>query len=113
MNALTYSYLALAGAVIFEVFAMAMLQKSKEFSLLVPSVLMVSAFMLSFYLLSVSVKAIPIGIAYAIASGAGIVVLALVGVVFFRQHLDTAAMLGIGLIVSGIVVVNFFSDSIR
>lgn len=113
MNALAYSYLTLVGAIVFEVFAMAMLQKSKEFSLLVPSVLMVVGFMLSFYLLSVAVKVIPIGLAYAIASGAGIVVLALVGVVLFRQHLDTAAVIGIGLIVAGIVVVNFFSDSVR
>lgn len=113
MNALAFSYLALAGAIVSEVFAMTMLQKSKEFSQLFPSLLMVSGFMLSFYLLSVAIKVIPIGLAYAISSGAGIVVLALVGVVLFRQHLDTAAMLGIGLIVSGIVVVNFFSDSIR
>lgn len=69
------------------------------------------AISVSLFLLSLALKAIPLGIAYAIWSGTGIALLALFGFVFLKQSLDLAAMIGIGLILSGVLVLNLFSNS--
>ena len=65
----------------------------------------------AFYLLSIVMRSIPIGISYAIWSGVGIVLVALVGRVVFKQHLDLPAIIGICMILGGVVVINLFSES--
>ncbi len=85
--------------------------KSHGVTKLVPSLLVVFFYVISFYLLSQVIKTIPLGIAYAIWAGVGIILTALVGYFIFKQSLDFAAIAGIGLIISGVLVINLFSTS--
>ena len=82
------------------------------FTKLVPSVLTVLGYAAAFYCLSVVLKSIPVGIAYAIWSGVGIILIALIGFFVFKQHLDLAAIIGLVLIIAGVVVINVFSNSV-
>lgn len=95
-------------AIITEVIGISALKSAEGFTRLWPSVVVVS-YALSFYLLSLTLKIIPVGIVYAVWSGVGIVLLALIGALFFKQTLDPPAMIGVGLILSGVVVINLFS----
>lgn len=110
MNSVMFAYGLLACAIISEVIGSTFLVKSEGFSKLVPSLVVVVLFSLAFYLLSQVIKVIPLGIAYAIWAGVGIVLTALIGYFIFRQSLDIPAMLGIALIVAGVVVINLFSN---
>jgi small multidrug resistance pump len=87
------------------------LKASNEFTRLVPSLVVVGGYALAFYCLTLTLRTIPVAIAYAIWSGVGIVLVALVGVFWLRQPLDLPAVVGMGLIVAGVVVVNGFSRS--
>jgi small multidrug resistance pump len=78
----------------------------------VPSLVTAVAYMVSFYLLSLTLRTLPIGIAYAIWSGVGIVLISAVGWLLYGQRLDAPAVLGLGLIVAGVLVVNLFSRSV-
>ena len=69
-------------------------------------------YLISFYFLSLTLRVIPVGIAYAIWSGVGIVLISIAGAVLFKQHLDAPALIGIGLIIAGVVVMNVFSKSV-
>lgn len=111
MNNILFAYSLLALAIISEVIGSTFLVKSEGFTKLVPSIMVVILFSIAFYLLSQVIKTIPLGIAYAIWAGVGIVLTGIVGYVFFKQSLDTPALIGIGLIVSGVVVINLFSQS--
>ncbi len=111
MNSVMFAYGLLACAIISEVIGSTFLVKSEGFSKLVPSLVVVVLFSLAFYLLSQVIKVIPLGIAYAIWAGVGIVLTALIGYFIFRQNLDIPAMVGIALIVAGVVVINIFSNS--
>lgn len=111
MNTVSMAYFLLALAIITEVTGSSLLLKSEGFTKLIPSVAVVILFSVAFYLLSQVIKVIPLGIAYAIWAGVGIVLTALIGFIFFKQQLDFAAMIGIALIVSGVVVINLFSQS--
>lgn len=111
MNPLLASYGALAAAILCEVTGTSLLQRSEQFSRLLPTAGMVVCFAASFFFLSVALKGIPLGIAYAIWAGVGIVLTATISVVVFRMSLDAPAMIGIALIVSGVVVMNLFSNS--
>lgn len=111
MNNLWVAYGLLAVAIISEVIGSTFLVKSEGFSKLFPSIMVVILFSLAFYLLSQVIKIIPLGIAYAIWAGVGIVLTAMVGYVLFKQTLDAPAIIGIVLIVSGVVVINLFSQS--
>lgn len=102
----------LALAIISEVTGSTFLVKSEGFTKLGPSVLVVVFYVISFYLLSQVIKTIPLGIAYAIWGGVGIVLTALIGWVLFRQSLDMPAILGITMIVGGVIVMNVFSKSV-
>ena len=73
---------------------------------------MVICYTASFYCLSITLKVIPVGIAYAIWSGLGIVLISAVGYFFFRQTLDLAAVIGLGFIITGVIIVNAFSSSV-
>lgn len=104
-------YLVLALTIIAEVIATSSLKASAGFTKLWPSVIVILGYGSAFYGLSLVLKTIPVGIAYAIWSGAGTALVALVGWAIYRQALDAAAVLGIGLIIAGVVVLNVFSKS--
>ena len=101
------AYLILFAAIVFEIMATSLVKLSNGFTNLLPT----SVLLVSFYLLSLSVKTIPLGIAYAIWSGVGIVVISFVGIFAFKQNLDFPAILGIALIMIGCVIINIFSKS--
>ena len=87
------------------------LQASQQFTRLWPSIVVVLAYGVAFYLLSLALKFIPVGVLYAVWSGVGIVCIALIGWVVFRQALDLPAVLGIALIIAGIAVIQLFSGT--
>ena len=103
------SYLYLAIAIVSEVIGTSALKASNEFTRVVPSLITLVAFMTAFYFLSLTLRTIPVGIAYAIWSGVGIVLISLIGRFVFGQTLDLPALIGMGLIVAGVVVINVFS----
>jgi small multidrug resistance pump len=96
-------------AVLSEVTATTALKFSEGFTRLVPSIVVVLGYGLSFYLLSLSLKVIPIGVAYALWSGIGIVLTVLAGLILWREPLDWARITGIILIIGGILIINLFS----
>ncbi|GAB4386058.1 DMT family transporter [Albidovulum sp.] len=102
-------YVYLFFAVLAETIGTTALQASQQFTRLGPSAVVVVAYALSFYLLGITLKYMPVGIVYAIWSGLGIVLIALIGLFVFGQRLDPAAILGLALIVAGIVVIQLFS----
>ena len=104
-------YLALLGAILVEVVATSALKASDGFTRLGPSAVTVVGYAVSFYLLSLALKTIPVGVAYAIWSGIGIVLVTIVAWVLFGQRLDAAALVGIGLILAGVVVIRVFSEA--
>ena len=104
-------YVALIAAIVAETIGTSALQASHQFTRLAPSVVVVVAYALSFYLLAIALKVMPVGVVYAIWSGLGIVLIAIAGLVIFGQKLDLAAVLGLGLIIAGVVVLHLFSNS--
>jgi len=105
-------FVYLSVAIVAEVIGTSALKASGEFTKLWPSLIVVLGYGIAFYLLSLVLKTIPIGVAYAIWSGVGIVLIAVVGALFFKQVPDTPAIVGMGLIVSGVVVMNLFSKTV-
>lgn len=99
-------------AIVTEVIATTALKSSDGFTKLIPSIIVVIGYIISFYLLSITLKSLSIGVAYAIWSGAGIVLISLIGWFYFKQHLDLASLIGIALIILGVTVINVFSTSI-
>ena len=112
MNPMLMAYILLALAIVSEVTGSTFLVKSEGFTQLVPSILVVVFYVISFYLLSQVIKTIPLGVAYAIWGGVGIVLTALIGFLMFRQSLDLAALIGIALIIGGVIVMNIFSKTV-
>ena len=112
MNAAVATYGALGAAIALEVIGTTLLQKSEQFTRLAPTLLMALCYLGAFYFLSLALRTIPLGLAYAIWSGLGIVLISVVGYVVFRQALDLAALVGLGFIISGVIIVIFFSKSI-
>ena len=104
-------YAVLVVAILFEVLGTSAMQAAQHFTRLGPTLLMVVCYAVAFYFLSWSLRYVPVGIAYAIWSGLGIVLISLVGYFVFGQKLDLAAMIGLGLIIAGVVVLNVFSKS--
>ncbi|NOR51295.1 MAG: QacE family quaternary ammonium compound efflux SMR transporter [Gammaproteobacteria bacterium] len=102
-----YWYLAIA--IVAEVVATNALKASDEFTKLVPSIIVVVGYGAAFYFLSLVLKSIPVGIAYAIWAGMGIVLVAIVAAILFKQVPDLPAIIGMALIVSGVIVINVFS----
>jgi small multidrug resistance pump len=105
-------YALLLVAIVLEVIGTTALQLSQQFTRPLPIVVLVLCYTASFYCLSVTLKSIPVGVAYAIWSGLGIVLISVVGLVLFRQRLDLPAIVGLVLIIAGVLVVNLFSKSI-
>lgn len=112
MSPLFPAYAALAAAIVLEVTGSSLLQKSQEFSKLMPTLGMALCFAASLYFLSLALRTIPLGVAYAVWAGLGIVLTAVVSVVIFRMSLDFAAIIGIALIVAGVLVMNLLSGSV-
>ncbi len=104
-------YWYLAGAIIAEVIATNALKASEEFTKLIPSCVVVVGYIVAFYLLSLVLRTIPVGIAYAIWAGLGIVLVGIVAAVWFKQFPDLPAVIGMILIILGVVVINVFSKS--
>ncbi|MHC1745187.1 MAG: multidrug efflux SMR transporter [Syntrophobacteraceae bacterium] len=102
-------WIFLSVAIVSEVVATSALKASEGFSRLWPSLVVVAGYATAFYFLSLTLKTIPVGVVYAIWSGAGITLIALVGWVFFDQSLDVPAIIGMLLIVAGVMVLNVFS----
>lgn len=105
------TYLVLVVAVAFEVVGTTFLQQSQQFTRLWPTVGVAVNYALAFFCLSYVLRTMPVGIAYALWSGLGIIFVSMIGLVVFRQRLDLPAMIGLGLIIAGILVVNLFSRS--
>ena len=104
-------YTVLALAIVAEVIATSALQASAGFTRLWPSVLVVLGYGVAFYCLSITLKTVPMGVAYALWSGLGIVLITASGWVLYRQRVDTAALLGMALIVAGVAVIQLFSKT--
>ena len=105
------AYLLLAVAIVAEVIATSALKTSEGFTRWIPSAIVVVGYGVAFYCLSLTLHTIPTGIAYAIWSGVGIVLVSLIGWTVFGQTLDGPALAGIGLILAGVLVINLFSRS--
>lgn len=107
---MTYIYLILA--IISEVFATTFLKATQGFTVLLPSLAVLAGYGLAFYFLSLTLTQIPVGIAYAIWSGLGIVLISLSGWIIYHQRLDAAAILGLSLIIAGVVCIKLFSKTL-
>lgn len=104
-------YIWLFIAIVTETLGTTALQASQQFSRFWPSVAVVLFYGLSFYFMALALKVMPVGIVYAIWSGLGIVLIAGIGFVLFGQKLDLPAILGLGMIIAGIVIIHLFSGS--
>lgn len=102
-------WLLLGLAILAEVIATSALKSSEGFTKLAPSLIVVAGYGTAFYLLAITIKTIPVGIAYAAWSGLGIVLVAAIAWLFHGQRLDAWAFLGIALIISGVAVLNLLS----
>ncbi|PQA77057.1 multidrug efflux SMR transporter [Rhodoferax sp. TS-BS-61-7] len=103
------NWLYLAIAIACEVVATSALKATEGFTRWQASALVVAGYGLAFFFLSLTLRSIPVGIAYAIWAGAGVVLVSIAGWLLYQQVLDGAAILGIGLIVAGVLVINLFS----
>jgi len=106
-----HPYLSLGIAIVSEVIATSALRASDGFTKLVPSIVVVVGYALAFLFLSITLKSIPVGIAYAIWSGLGVVLISIVAYFLYGQTLDVPAIIGMALILAGVLVLNLFSKS--
>jgi small multidrug resistance pump len=105
------AYALLGAAILAEVIGTSALKASEGFTRPLPSVLTAMAYVAAFYALSLTLKTVPLGVAYGVWSGVGIVLVSAVGWVVYDQRLDAAALLGIALILAGVLVIHLFSRS--
>jgi len=106
----TYVYLVVAIG--FEVIATTALKETNGFTRVLPSAVAIVGYGLAFFFLSLTLRAMPVGIMYAVWSGAGIVLITAIGWVVFRQTLDLPAIIGIVLILAGVLIINLFSRTV-
>lgn len=104
-------YLYLALAILLEVTGSSFLKLSDGFTKWLPSSIVIISYVACFYFFSMALRAIPLGIAYAIWAGLGIVITAAISVVVFKQRLDLPAIIGMSFIILGVVIMNFFSKT--
>ena len=107
---MAYFYLGLA--ILAEIVATSTLKASEEFTKLVPSVIVLIGYGVSFYFMSLTLRTFPVGVTYAVWSGIGIVALAVVGAVFYMEIPDLPAIIGMGLIAAGVIVIPLFSTTV-
>ena len=108
-----FTYLFLALAIVAEVIATTSLKATAEFTKVVPTIFMIVAYLVSFYFMTLVLRHIPIGITYAIWSGVGIVLVAIVGALRYKEIPDLPSLLGMGLIILGVIVIHLFSKNIN
>lgn len=104
-------YLYLSLAILFEVMGSGFLKASDGFSKVIPTVITLVAYLICFFFFSLALRQLPLGLAYAVWGGVGIVLTAMISVIIFKQQLDWPAIIGIALIVAGVFVLNFFSKT--
>lgn len=109
---MSWNYTYLLVAILFEVAATTALKQTRGFTRLAPSLVTVSGYALAFYFLALTLRTMPVGVVYALWSGAGIVLITAIGWVWFGQALDLPALAGIGLIMAGVAVINLFSRTV-
>lgn len=102
----------LGMAIVSEVIASSALRASEGFTRPLPTLALMAGYAISFYFLSLTLRTIPMGIAYAVWSGVGISLICLIGWFMFGQKLDLPAVIGLGLIIAGVIVLNVFSKSV-
>ena len=102
-------WLTLGAAIVAEVIATSALKASEGFTRLVPTLVVAVGYGLAFWLLALTLRAIPVGVAYAVWSGVGTVLIAVVGWLVFGQRLDAWALIGMALIIAGVLVMNLLS----
>ena len=108
---MAYVYLGLA--IIAEVIATSSLRATEEFTKIGPTIIMIVGYGVAFYCMTLALRAIPLGITYAIWSGLGIVLVSIVGIVLYDEKLDLPVAIGMGLIIAGVVVINAFSKMVQ
>lgn len=108
---MTTGHIYLGIAIICEVIATSALKSSESFTRLLPSIVTAAGYAAAFYFLSLTLKTMPVGIAYAIWSGVGIILISIIGLVAFGQRLDLPAIVGLGLIIAGVLVINLLSGT--
>jgi len=106
------AYLYLSIAIIAEVTATSALKASAEFTKLMPRLIVVTGYIVAFYFMTLVLRYIPVGITYAVWAGVGIVLVVIVGAILYRQIPDIPAVIGMGLIISGVVVIHLFSKTV-
>jgi small multidrug resistance pump len=99
-------------AIVAEVIGTTTLKTSEQFTRIIPSIIVIVCYGTSFYCLSLVLKTIQLGVAYAIWSGAGIILIAILGMIYFKQIPDIPAVIGMLLIVAGVVTINLFSQTV-
>lgn len=108
---MAYFYLALA--IIAEVIATGSLKATEEFTKPVPTLIMVTGYGLAFYFMTLALRTLPLGVTYAIWSGLGIVLISILGVLLYDEKLDMAATIGMGLIITGVMIIHLFSKMVH
>ncbi len=106
-----HKWLILGAAIVAETIATSAMKASDGLTKVVPSIVVIIGYGVAFYFLSITLRTIPVGIAYAVWSGVGIVLITLVGWLMFGQKLDAPALIGMSLIIAGVVVMNIFSKA--
>jgi len=106
------TYILLAFAIVAEVIATSALAKTDGFTQPWPSVLAITGYGLAFFLLALVMRTVPVGIVYAVWSGAGIVLVAIAGWLIFGQKLDLPALVGLAMIIAGVLIINLLSKSV-
>ncbi len=104
-------YLFLLMAIVFEIVATSSLKMSEQFTKLIPSIVTVVCYIAAFYLLSLTLRTLPVGIAYALWSAIGIVFITIIGIFAFKQIPDLPAIIGLVLIIAGVVIINVWSKT--
>jgi small multidrug resistance pump len=102
-------WLYLGTAIVAEVIATSVLKAADGFTRLIPSLVVIAGYATAFYFLSLTLRTMPLGIAYAVWSAVGIALVSVIGWLLYGQNLDVPAIIGIGLIVAGVVVINGFT----
>lgn len=113
MSGAVATYSILLFAILAETFATSCLNASQQFTKLIPTLLSVAGYAASFYAFSHVTKVMPIGVAYALWCALGIILITIVGALYFKQPLDLPAYIGLGLMIAGVLVIHLFSSSIR
>ena len=108
---MSYFYLALAIAA--EVAGTSLLKVTEEFTKLIPTTFLVIFYLISFWLMTLALRDLPLGVVYAVWSGLGIVLVAIIGAFVYKELPDLASMIGMALIISGVIVMHLFSKSIQ